>query len=166
MTAGPSRAGAGGAVRTREPRHVVAVASEGTRAAIGAEAVRALVQGVLAAERAGRAMVSVTFLAPAAMAALNRRHLRHRGPTDVISFGFVPTGGEGLVGDVYVCPAVARENAARFGCGVREETARLVVHGALHVLGWDHPVDAAREHSPMWRRQEALLRRLWPRPRP
>jgi rRNA maturation RNase YbeY len=91
------------------------------------------------------------------MARLNRRHLGHAGPTDVISFGFAPSPGEGLVGDVYICPDVARANARVAGCGVREELLRLVVHGTLHVLGWDHPVGRARESSPMWRRQEALL---------
>jgi len=44
---------------------------------------------------------------------------------------------------------------------VREELARLVVHGTLHVLGHDHPVDAGRGSSPMWRRQELLLTRLF-----
>lgn len=141
-------------------RHAVAVSSEGTRAAISAARVQHVVRGVLRAERAGPAMVSVTFLGARAMAALNRQHLGHRGPTDVISFGFAPSGGQGIVGDIYVCPDVARENAARFGCGVREETARLVIHGTLHVLGYDHPVTAARESSPMWARQERLLRRL------
>ena len=43
---------------------------------------------------------------------------------------------------------------------VREEVARLVVHGILHVLGYDHPEDETRETSDMWRRQERLLRRL------
>jgi probable rRNA maturation factor len=144
---------------------VVAVGADGARAAIGGTAVMTLVRHVLAAERAGRAMVSVTFLAPRAMAALNRRHLGHRGPTDVISFAFAPTGHDGIVGDLYICPDVARAQAAEFGCGVREETARLVVHGTLHVLGYDHPVGPTREASPMWRRQEQLLRRYWP-PRP
>lgn len=168
MTAGPSRGGAGGAGRTRatgpgrRERHAVAVGANGARGAIGAAAVQGLVRGVLRAERAGQAMVSVTFLSPREMAAMNRRHLGHRGPTDVISFGFAPTTPDGIVGDIYVCPAVAAEQAARHGCGVREETARLIVHGTLHVLGYDHPVDATREGSPMWRRQEALLRRLWP----
>jgi probable rRNA maturation factor len=41
---------------------------------------------------------------------------------------------------------------------VREELLRLVVHGVLHVLGHDHPEDDARYTSPMWRRQERLLR--------
>jgi probable rRNA maturation factor len=44
---------------------------------------------------------------------------------------------------------------------VREEIARLVVHGVLHALGHEHPEDEARTTSPMWRRQERLLDRLW-----
>ena len=66
----------------------------------------------------------------------------------------------GLVGDVYIAPAVARANAIEWGVGVREEVARLVVHGILHVVGYDHPEGAERVESPMWRRQEGLLRRL------
>lgn len=176
MTPGPRRAASGGVRRrpaTRPAtrpvsrpagaaRHVVAVGADGARAAIGQAAVQQLVRRVLGAERAGRAMLSVTFLSPRAMAALNQRHLGHRGPTDVISFAFAPGGRDGLVGDIYVCPAVAKAQAAAFGCGVREETARLVVHGTLHVLGHDHPVGATREQSTMWRRQEQLLRRFWP----
>ena len=88
------------------------------------------------------------------MARLNRRHLGHAGATDVISFGFAPTPGGAVVGDIYLCPVVARDNARAAGCGVREELLRLVVHGTLHVLGWDHPVDGARTSSPMWKRQE------------
>lgn len=167
MSPGRRRAGAGGAGlgRRAAERHAVAVGADGARAALSAAQVQALVRGVLRAERVGQAMLSVTFLSPRAMAAMNRRYLGHRGPTDVISFGFRSGGADGIVGDLYVCPAVARAQAAHFGCGVREETARLVVHGCLHVLGHDHPVDAAREGSPMWRRQEQLLRQLWPPPR-
>jgi probable rRNA maturation factor len=42
----------------------------------------------------------------------------------------------------------------------REELARLVVHGTLHVLGWDHPETEDRTRSPMWRRQERYVDRL------
>ena len=42
----------------------------------------------------------------------------------------------------------------------REEIVRLVVHGTLHVLGWDHPEDGDRMRSPMWRRQERYVGRL------
>jgi probable rRNA maturation factor len=64
-------------------------------------------------------------------------------------------------GDVYLCPEVARENARRHGVPVREEVARLVVHGTLHVLGHEHPEDDTRTRSAMWRRQERLLARLY-----
>ena len=65
-----------------------------------------------------------------------------------------------MVGDVYIAPDVARRNAREQGAGVREELMRLVVHGVLHVLGHDHPEDDSRYASPMWQRQERLLRTL------
>jgi probable rRNA maturation factor len=43
---------------------------------------------------------------------------------------------------------------------VREELIRLVVHGTLHVLGYDHPDHGERERSPMWRRQERYVEAL------
>ena len=43
---------------------------------------------------------------------------------------------------------------------MREELTRLVIHGTLHVLGYDHPDAAGREASPMWKRQEQLLARV------
>ncbi len=95
------------------------------------------------------------------MAALNRRHLGHRGPTDIITFELAAVPGAPRAGDVYVCPEVARENARRHGVPVREEVARLVVHGTLHVLGHEHPEDEGRTRSAMWRRQERLLARLY-----
>ena len=117
----------------------------------------AAVRLVLRSEGVRSAMVSVTLLSASAMARMNRRHLGHAGATDVISFGFAPVYGSGVVGDIYLCPTVARENALRAGCGVREELLRLAVHGTLHVLGWNHPDGDGRESSPMWRRQERLL---------
>jgi probable rRNA maturation factor len=113
---------------------------------------------VLASEGVNEAMISITFLATRAMAALNRKHLGHRGATDVISFGFNEAARRGpVIGDIYIAPDVARTNARRHGAPVREELARLVVHGVLHVLGYDHADDESRVASPMWRRQERLL---------
>ncbi len=70
-----------------------------------------------------------------------------------------------MIGDVYIAPEVARENAAARGVPVREELLRLVVHGTLHVLGYDHPDGPTREQSPMWKRQERIVRRLTARER-
>jgi probable rRNA maturation factor len=120
--------------------------------------VRRLVEGVLRAERRD-AVVSVSFVGPARMQALNREHKGKDRPTDVLAFA-LPQPGQGIVGDIYICPAVAREQARRLGIAPRRELARLVVHGVLHVLGHDHPEGPDREQSPMWRRQEQYLGRL------
>ena len=115
----------------------------------------------LKAERVRDAMLSITFVGRAAISALNRRYLGHRGPTDVIAFGLGRPGNRGVViGDIYICPEIARDNANRQGVPIAEEILRLVVHGTLHVLGHDHPTGASRTSSPMWRRQERILARV------
>ena len=106
-------------------------------------------------------MLSITFVGQAAISELNRRYLGHRGPTDVISFGLKRHGRRGpVIGDIYICPEIARANAKRQGGSAQEELLRLVVHGTLHVLGHDHPHSAARDKSPMWRKQERILARV------
>jgi probable rRNA maturation factor len=137
----------------------VAVTRDGVRSAVSAARLADAARVTLRAERVRHAMVAITLVTPRAIAALGARHLGHRGPTDVISFGFARERGGPVVADIYIAPAVARENARRVGVGVHEELVRLVVHGVLHALGHDHPAGDARMRSPMWRRQEALVRR-------
>jgi probable rRNA maturation factor len=140
---------------------IVDVSADGVRTPLAAERVRDIAAAVLRAERVRHALVSIALVAPREIARLNRRHLGHSGATDVISFALGANGGkasrQAIVGDIYIAPDVARANAERFGHGVREEIARLVVHGTLHVLGYDHPDGADRAASAMWRRQERLL---------
>lgn len=138
----------------------VDVSSDGVRSPLSRLHTQEIVQGVLRSEKVRSALVSITFLDKTAMARMNRAHLGHAGATDVISFGFTrATQADPVVGDVYVCPEVARENARAGGESVRREVERLVVHGTLHILGHDHP-DEGRESSEMWRKQERLLARL------
>lgn len=139
----------------------VHVSADGVRLPLSRGRVAEITRRVLAAEGVRDAVVSITFLGTRAMAALNRKHLGHRGATDVISFGFAETARDGpLIGDVYIAPDVARANARRHDASIREELARLVVHGVLHVLGYDHGNGDARTRSAMWRRQERLVTRL------
>ncbi len=106
-------------------------------------------------------MLSITFVGRAAITAMNRRYLGHHRPTDVISFGLGRENGRGpVIGDVYICPEIARANAKRQGVSAGEEIMRLVVHGTLHVLGYDHPDTEARTSSSMWRKQERILARV------
>ena len=138
----------------------VDVTTNGVRSPLGRDSIAAVARAALQAERVKHALLSITLVDSRAMARLNREHLGHRGPTDVISFGFRrATDTDPVVGDVYIAPDVARRNARDAGVSIREEMARLVVHGALHVLGHDHPEGEDRESSAMWRRQERILRR-------
>jgi len=135
----------------------------------------ALARGVLAAEGVRPpAEVSLLFVGTEAIAELNERFLEREGPTDVLAFpideepaggGRAPdTGGPGpggpgetepppqLVGDVVICPAVAAANASAHvgsypghGGHYADEVALLVVHGLLHLRGWDHGEDADAE---------------------
>ena len=136
------------------------VAAVGVRVPLSRDRVAELARAVLRAERVRDFQLSIAFVDTRTMARLNREHLGHRGPTDIISFELPAAPGMPRGGDVYISPDVAREHAAAHGAGVREEIARLVIHGALHVLGWEHPEDEGRDRSPMWRRQERLLARL------
>jgi probable rRNA maturation factor len=138
----------------------VACSSPGTRAPLAASRVRALVTLALEWARVHHAQISVTFISSRAMARLNREQLGHDGATDIITFELArPVASAPVSGDLYICAAVARKNAQAWGVAVREELARLVIHGTLHAIGHEHPDGDARMHSPMWRAQERLVQR-------
>ena len=124
-----------------------------------------MARAVLRAEGVRDAVLSIAFVGRDRIRTLNRRHLGHDSETDVIAFalgsGTAPAGPGGpVVGDVYVCAPVGVGQATRFGSSPADELRRLVVHGVLHVLGYDHPQGPRRTTSAMWRRQELLLARL------
>lgn len=146
--------------RNRAVGAAVGVAIDGTRIPLSRARVATIARAVLKAERARQAMLSIAFVSNPTIRALNKRHLRRDRATDVIAFGFRRTSRhQPIVGDIYIAPAVARESATANGVPLRDEIVRLVVHGVLHVLGYDHP-EIGRMKSAMWRRQERLVARL------
>jgi len=134
------------------------VVVNGRRLPLSRALVKRVVEGVLRAERR-RALISVTFLGRDAMRRLNAEHRGRDRPTDVLAFALSGPAGE-VIGDVYVCPWMARQEAKARGIPLREELVRLVVHGTLHALGRDHPEGAGRTRSAMWRRQERYVEAL------
>jgi probable rRNA maturation factor len=142
-------------------RIAVAVSLDRVRVPLSQERVAEVTRAVLRAEKVRDALVSITFVSNAAMTRLNKAHLRRNRPTDVIAFGFRRVARNApVIGDIYIAPAVARDSAAANGITMREEIVRLVVHGTLHVLGYDHPESDDRVSSRMWRKQERLVTRL------
>lgn len=123
---------------------------------------RAAVARAAAATLSGerrRAVLSIAFVGRDRMRDLNHRWKSRREPTDVLAFGLAGPAGS-LAGDIYICPWVAARNARTLGVPFRQELTRLVIHGVLHVLGYDHPEADGRTASAMWRRQERYLRGL------
>jgi probable rRNA maturation factor len=145
----------------REDPRAVAVECDGVRVPVAGDRIVTLSRDILRAMHIKRSLLSITFVSARRSAAMNRAHLGHRGPTDVITFSLGAGPDGAVIGDIYICPDVAREQAAEFRVGIREEIARLVVHGILHVCGMEHPEDEGRMTSPMWRRQEQLMKRFW-----
>ena len=114
------------------------------------EALGALAVRTLAAEGVGDAELSVSFVRLDEMADLHVRYMHEEGPTDVLSFPLDDADEDGrrILGDVVICP----EYAGRNNPDVNAELRLLLVHGILHLLGYDHGEDA--ERAEMWARQE------------
>ncbi len=130
----------------------------GRHAPLSRPAIVRIAEGVLAAERRV-AELSISFVGREGIRRLNHRWLGRNDLTDVIAFPLDLPGGR-LAGDIYICRWVAAREARERSIPVRQELARLIVHGVLHVLGYEHPDGERRTGSAMWKRQERLVRRL------
>ena len=131
--------------------------------AVPAEGLQALVEVVLRHEgRVGEVTLVVTD--DEGIRALNRDFLGLDAPTDVLSFGAQEDSGPFIaapemgsyLGDVIVSYPRAVAQAEERGHPVQQELNFLVVHGVLHLLGYDHADE--EEKAVMWARQEAILR--------
>lgn len=94
------------------------------------------------------------------MRVLNRRYRGKDKPTNVLSFPAAPAPGvrPKPLGDVLICPAVLRREARAQGKSEQAHWAHLVVHGTLHLVGYDH--EGNRDAARMERREVAVLKRL------
>jgi len=138
---------------TTHPSPAVLVSDRyGGPASIDVPGLVELARQTLIAEGVGDAELSLSFVGDAEIEDLHVRYLHEAGPTDVLSF---PLDGEDergvhVLGDVVIAPDVA----ARNNPADREAELRLlVVHGVLHLLGYDHEEEA--EKAAMWSRQTA-----------
>jgi probable rRNA maturation factor len=110
--------------------------------------------------------IAVQLISDAAMTGLNRKYRHKRGSTDVLSFPALSANGNGrrrgrpaeasYVGDIAISPAMARRNARRDGRSLPDELKILVLHGMIHLAGYDHETDQGQ----MARLEMKLRRRL------
>jgi probable rRNA maturation factor len=113
----------------------------------------------LGARGRGREL-SVLLVAKPASRALNARYRGRDHPTNVLSFPAPPSAAQvsGLLGDLVICPALLRVEARAQHKSARAHWTHLVVHGVLHLIGYDH--EREREAQRMQRREIRALRRL------
>lgn len=122
-----------------------------------------LVRAVLKAQGRPRASISIAMVDQAAIHAINRSHLGHDWPTDVISFPLSEPTDPMLAGELVVSAEMATSTAAEIGVDPRDELALYVVHGLLHLCGYD---DLSESEAAAMRRRENELLAACGRPNP
>jgi len=141
-------------------RHAITVEISDTQShlRVGSEFLTMLVRNVLVSEAVKRASISLALVDDATIQDVNRRHLGHDQPTDVISFGLSEPGDEELIGAVVVSAEMAASIAAETaGVDPFAELALYVVHGLLHLCGYG---DKSQKEVDAIRRREAEIMAL------
>jgi probable rRNA maturation factor len=147
-------AGASSADRTAPSAITVEINDSQAHLPIDQRALVQLVQTVLTQENRSRASISIVLVENATIHDLNRVHLGHDWPTDVISFPLSDADDPELSGELVISTEMARETAAALGADPQEELALYVVHGLLHLCGYD---DQDEETAQAMRHREAEL---------
>ena len=103
--------------------------------------------------------VTIQLISDDTMAQLNETYRKKHGPTDVLSFpanGARPSQGAEYVGDIAISPETARRNSRRYSRSLPVELRILILHGMIHLAGFDHESD----HGEMDRFERRLRKRL------
>jgi probable rRNA maturation factor len=119
-----------------------------------------IAHGVLKSEKKStRREINIVFVDNKKIRSLSKRFLDEDHDTDVIAFPYddVPSS-DGPFGDIFISLPMAKYNAERFGDDYKTEVVRLIIHGTLHMLGYD-------DHNPkkkkvMWAKQEKLVQKF------
>lgn len=139
----------------------VEIANEQSKHACDADLIQQAVRVVLCGESVDSANVSVAIVDDAAIHALNRKYLQHDYPTDVLSF-LLSAANEPLEGEVVVSADTAATQASQYAWEMMDELLLYVIHGTLHLVGYD---DASEpERATMRSKERNYLAALGRRP--
>jgi len=119
------------------------------RSGLDFAAIERTVDELLGALNESGSSISVSFVRDPKMRELNRAHRGLDKPTDVLSFPLIEAdnayaGGERLLGDIVISVDTAQRQAADYDAPLDREVQRLLIHGVLHLLGYDHTQAAER----------------------
>lgn len=135
----------------------IAITVESARIVVDESQTRRAIRGVLQAAGVRRAEISVAVVDDPTIHQLNQRHLNHDYPTDVLSFLLAEAPGE-VDGEIIVSADTAHSVAERLGWPPEHELLLYVVHGALHLVGFDD--HEPEDRQTMRDRERAVLAEL------
>ena len=121
---------------------------------------RRIVQSLLAEQLGLKQFdLGIYLVSAPVITSINQTYLRHSGPTDVITFDYCdPRRPEWIGGEIFICLDEALTQAKRFQTSWQSELVRYIVHGALHLSGFDDRTPPLRRR--MKREEDRLLREL------
>lgn len=103
--------------------------------------------------------INLVFLSDRQIRRVNKQYLRHDRPTDVLAFGYGKKRSlRGSSGDILISLDTARRQAKREGHSLLKELKVLMIHGLLHLIGYDD--HRPRDRKRMWRKTETLLKKI------
>ena len=114
-------------------------------AAVELEPIKRVVSALLAGvAELPDGVINASFVDSAGSRELNLRYSGHDYATDVLSFSYIEDGEpiDGVIGELAVCKPIAVEQAEVAGTGLSDEVALLVLHGILHIVGYDHQTES------------------------
>lgn len=121
----------------------VEIANEQSKHAFDSELLQRAARLVIESESGHEGNVSIAIVDDATIHALNRKYLEHDYPTDVLSF-LLSGSDDPIEGEVIVSADTAAREAARFGWSTSDELLLYLIHGTLHLVGYDDASDIDR----------------------
>jgi len=115
---------------------------------------RELVKKKILTAGQARKKLTLAFISPAEIKKLNFQYLKKKKATDVLSFS--PLEKDSL-GELALCPQKIKAQSQEHGLNFQEEMMYLILHGILHLLGYDHETNA-KEAEKMYRIQDSIFK--------
>lgn len=122
--------------------------------------VKAIVNEISKIKNCKFSYLEISFVTKEIIHEINKEHLKHDYPTDIITFEY-ENSDEGIDGELIICSEIAKENAERYEVSVDSELLRLVIHGILHLTGYDDTEDEKK--IIMKSEEDRLVELLYPK---
>lgn len=141
-------------------RNLIVVRNRQRAQRLNTKFLRNVVHTLLASELSRHQFeIGISIVSEKEMTRMNEGYLRHKGPTDVITFDYKDASRpECLTGEIFVCLHEAGVQAPRFRVSWQKELVRYIVHGILHLCGFDDKTTATRRK--MKHKENHLMRHL------